>query len=311
MRFGLTTALPRGAGFGDFAVSVQTAGFDVMTFADHLVPILSPFAGATAAAMATTSLHTGTLVLNNDFRHPVDVARETATVAAVTGGRFELGMGAGHMRSEYDAAGLTFDRGGTRVSRLEESVAVIRSLLDGEAVDVDGTHYRVHAPAGALVAPPPTRVPILIGGNGTRVLALAGRIADIAGFAGITHNHDATRVRLTHFDPDGLEDRIAVVRESAGPRFDAIELNALIQFVVPTADPGAAASELAATLDGITAERLLESPFALIGTHEQMAQALVDRQRRFGISYWTVFDEIPGRASALPDLAKVIALLRN
>jgi probable F420-dependent oxidoreductase len=311
MRFGLTTALPRGREFGDFAVSVEAAGFDVMTLADHLVPTLSPFVGATVATMATTTLHTGTLVLNNDFRHPVDVARETATLAATSGGRFELGLGAGHMRSEYDAAGLPFDGGGIRVSRLEESVAVIRSLLDGDAVDVDGTHYRVHAPGGALVAAPPTRVPILIGGNGTRVLALAGRIADIAGLAGITHNHDATRVRLTHFDPEGLEDRIAVVREAAGSRFDAIELNALIQFVVPTDDPAAAAAELAATVDGTTPELLLESPFVLIGTHEQMAQALVDRQRRFGISYWTVFDELPGRASALPDLAKVIALLRD
>jgi alkanesulfonate monooxygenase SsuD/methylene tetrahydromethanopterin reductase-like flavin-dependent oxidoreductase (luciferase family) len=89
VRFGLTTALPRGAEFRDFAVSVEQAGFDVLTFPDHLVPTLSPFAGPTAAAMATTRLHTGTLVLNNDLRHPVEVARESATLAAVTGGRFE------------------------------------------------------------------------------------------------------------------------------------------------------------------------------------------------------------------------------
>lgn len=118
-------------------------------------------------------------------------------------------------------------------------------------------------------------------------------------------------MRLTHFDPEGLEDRIAVVREAAGSRFDAIELNALVQFVVPADDRTAAAAELAATIDGTTPELLLESPFVLIGTHEQMAQTLADRQQRFGISYWTVFDELPGRASALPDLAKVIALLRN
>jgi probable F420-dependent oxidoreductase len=154
LRFGLTTALPRGAEFGDFAVTVEQAGIDVLTFPDHLVPTLSPFAGATAAAMATTRLHTGTLVLNNDLRHPVDVACESATVAAVTGGRFELGLGAGHMKSEYDAVGVPFDSGGTRVSRLIESVEVIRALLDGVAVDVDGSHYRVLTDAGALVAPP-------------------------------------------------------------------------------------------------------------------------------------------------------------
>jgi probable F420-dependent oxidoreductase len=310
MRFGLTTALPRGAEFGAFATSVEAVGVDVLTFADHLMPTLSPFAGAAAAAMATTTLHCGTLVLNNDFRHPVDVARETATLAEVSGGRFELGLGAGHMRSEYDAAGLAFESGATRVARLEESVGVIRALLDGQALNVDGVHYRVHAHAGDLVAPPPTRVPILVGGNGTRVLALAGRSADIAGFAGITHNRDATRVQLTHFDAAGLEDRIAVVRAAAGDRFDAIELNALIQVVVRTDDPASTAAELAATLEGATTQLILESPFILLGTHEQMAETLADRQRRFGISYWTVFDELPGRASALPDLAKIIALLR-
>ena len=111
LRFGLHTALPRGTDFGDFANSVQEAGFDVLTIPDHLVGSLSPFAGAAAAACATSRLHTGTLVLNNDLRHPVDTAREAATVAAISGGRFELGLGAGHMKSEYDAAGLRFDSG--------------------------------------------------------------------------------------------------------------------------------------------------------------------------------------------------------
>lgn len=310
-RFGLHTALPRGADFGNFAAAVEQAGFDVLTIPDHLVGSVSPFAGATAACAATSRLHTGTLVLNNDFRHPVDVARETVTVAAVSGGRFELGLGAGHMKSEYDAAGIPFDSGGTRVDRLIESVQVIRPLLAGEPVDVDGTHYRVHAEAGALVAAPGVHVPILIGGNGTRVLQLAGRAADIAGLAGFSHNRDATKVALTHFDAAGLQNRIAVVREAAGDRFDAIELNALIQFVLHTDDPKASAAELAAAFGGVSPEFVLESPFVLIGTHEQMAETLTQRQQQFGVSYWTVFDEWVGRESAMPDIAKVIALLRS
>ncbi|MCT7659317.1 LLM class F420-dependent oxidoreductase [Mycobacterium deserti] len=309
-RFGLHTALPRGTDFGDFAVSVQDTGFDVLTIPDHLVGSLAPFAGAAGAAAATSRLHTGTLVLNNDLRHPIEVARETATVAALSGGRFELGLGAGHMKSEYDAAGLAFDSGATRVDRLIESVDVIRPLLAGEPVDVDGAHYRVHAEAGALVAAPEVHVPLLIGGNGTRVLQLAGRVADIAGLAGFSHNRDATKVSLTHFDEAGLADRIAVVREAAGDRFDAIELNALIQFVVPTDDRQASAAELAAAFGGVSADFVLDSPFVLLGTHEQMAEQLLDRRQRFGVSYWTVFDEWVGRASAMPDLAKVIALLR-
>jgi len=302
--------MPRGKAWASFAAAVEDAGFDVLTIPDHLVASVSPFAGAAAAAVATTRLHTGTLVVNNDLRHPVDTAREAATVADISGGRFELGIGAGHMKSEYDAAGLPFDSGGTRVDRLIESVDVLRPLLSGERVDVDGSHYRVHADAGALVAPPGVPVPLLVGGNGTRVLQLAGRVADTVGLAGFSHNRDATKVQLTHFDSAGLDDRIAVVRDAAGDRFDSIELNALIQFVVRTEDRHATAAELAATFDGITPEFMLDSPFILLGTHEQMAETLEARQRRFGVSYWTVFDEFAGRPSAMPDIAKVIALLR-
>jgi probable F420-dependent oxidoreductase len=310
-RFGLTTAVPRRAAAArDFAREVEAAGFDVLTFPDHLVPSVSPFAGATAAALATERLHVGTLVLNNDFRHPVDVARETAGIATVTDGRFELGIGAGHMKSEYDAAGISFDGGAVRVSRLEESVDLIRSLLDGDAVDLDGAHYRMHADAGALVASPPARVPMLVGGNGTRVLQLAGRLADIVGLAGFSHNREATKVELTHFDGAGLENRIAVVREAAGDRFEHIELNVLVQFVVQTDDRRASAAELATVFGGISPEFVLDSPFVLLGTHEQMAETLAQRQQRFGVSYWTVFDELAGRPSTMPDIAKVIGLLR-
>jgi len=311
LRFGLHTALPRGTEFGAFAMSVQEAGFDVLTIPDHLVASVSPFAGAMAAAAVTERLHTGTLVLNNDLRHPVDTAREAATVAAISSGRFELGLGAGHMKSEYDMAGLRFDSGRTRVDRLIESVNVIRPLLAGEPVDLDGAHYCVRAEAGELVAPPGMHVPLLIGGNGTRVLQLAGRMADIAGLAGFSHNRDATKVELTHFDATGLQDRIGVVRDAAGDRFDAIELNALIQFVVRTDDREAAAGELVAAFGGVSPDFLLDSPFVLLGTHEQMAEALVERRQRFGVSYWTVFDEWVGRPSAMPDVAKVIALLRS
>jgi probable F420-dependent oxidoreductase len=309
-RFGLHSALPRGTDFGDFAVSVEAAGFDVLTIPDHLVASLSPFAGAAAAAVATSRLHTGTLVLNNDLRHPVETAREASTVAAISGGRFELGLGAGHMKSEYDAAGIRFDPGGTRVDRLIESANIVRRLLAGEAVDVDGAHYCVRAAAGELVAPPDVSTPLLIGGNGTRVLQLAGRVADIVGLAGFSHNREATKVNLTHFDSAGLRDRIGIVREAAGDRFESIELNALIQFVVETDDREASAAELAAAFGGISSDFVLDSPFVLLGTHEQMAEDLTERQRRFGVSYWTVFDQWPGRPSAMSDIAKVIALLR-
>lgn len=311
MRFGLTAGLPRtGEQMRTFARAVESSGFDVLSFADHLVPMAPPFTSAAAAAMATERLHVGTLVLNNDFRHPVETAREAAGLALVSAGRFELGIGAGHMKSEYDAAGIPFDDGGIRVSRLAEAAEVIRALLDGRPVGADLQHYRIRSEAGQLLPVPPSRVPLLIGGNGTRVLELAGRIADIVGLAGITHNRDATAVRLTHFDAEGLANRIAVVREAAGDRFEHIELNVLIQAVVVTDDRPRAAEQLAASLGGVSPERLLTSPFVLIGTHEQMAEQLSERRQRFGVSYWTVFDELPGRPSAMPDIAEVIKLLR-
>jgi probable F420-dependent oxidoreductase len=310
LRFGLNCGLPRtGQETQILAQTAEAAGFDVLTFADHLGPIAPPFTSATAAAVATDRLHVGTLVLNNDFRHPIETARESAGVALVSNGRFELGIGAGHMKSEYDAAGIAFDDGATRVSRLAEATALIRSLLDDEPIDYTGSYYRMHADSGQLMAPPPRRVPVLVGGNGTRVLQLAGQIADIVGLAGLTHNRDATRVRLSHFGPEGLENRIAVVRDAAGDRFEQIEINALIQAVVVTDDREKAADELAPTF-GTAAEQLLASPFVLIGTHEQMAEMLAQRQRQFGVSYWTVFDELPGRPSAMPDIAEVIQLLR-
>jgi probable F420-dependent oxidoreductase len=309
LRFGLHAARPLpGEHWRRLAQSAEGAGFSALTIPDHLVPTMSPFAGAAAALAATERLHVGTLVLNNDLRHPTDVAREAVSLALLSDGRFELGVGAGHMKSEYDAAGLRFDEGATRVARLVESVAVLGPLLRGESVAVDGEHYRVHADAGTLVAVPPAPVPLLVGGNGTSVLRLAGRSADIAGFAGFSHNHEATEVRLTHFGPDGLADRIDVVRQAAGDRFADIELNALVQAVVRTDDRERDAAAIGEPF-GLSAAEVLESPFLLIGTHQQMADALRARRERFGVSYWTVFDAVGDRPSALGDLAEVVALL--
>src|SRR2546422_3869022 len=137
------------------------------------------------AAAATKRLRVATMVLNNDFRHPIFVAREAATVDLLTGGRLELGLGAGHMKSEYDQAGLTFDPGAIRVERLGEAVVIVKRLLEGESVSFAGRHYRV---TDHTIHPLPVqrpRPPIFIGGSAPRLLALAAKEADIVGLTGI------------------------------------------------------------------------------------------------------------------------------
>ena len=201
-----------------------------------------------AAAHATKDLRVGTMVLNNDFRHPVLVAREAATLDLLSDGRLELGLGAGHMKSEYDQAGLSFDPGGTRVERLTEAVVIVKGLLAGEPLTFSGRHYRV---TGHRIHPLPVQrphPPIVVGGNAPRLLSLAGREADIVGLTGITFRQGGTQPDVSAWRTVTVDERIAVVRESAGERYEHLELNALVQRVVVTDDRHRAAQELATAM---------------------------------------------------------------
>jgi probable F420-dependent oxidoreductase len=264
----------------------EALGYDVFLVPDHLAAgVLSPFSALAIAAGATGRLRVGTYVLNNDLRHPVTVAREAATLHFLSGGRFELGLGAGHMQSEYEEAGIPFDRARTRVERLDESVRVIRALTGGEA-RFEGRHYRVRHELSPKLAGP---MPLLVGGNGRRVLETAARHADIVSFTGFAPADGGRRSVASHFTAAGLEDRLGVVRAAAGERLGAIELNILVQAVIVTRDRAAAASRLAEEAP-FGAEEVLQSPFLLIGTVEEIARQLRDMRQRSGISYATVFE---------------------
>src|SRR6266849_5623065 len=161
------------AEWADKARKLEDLGYYALTVPDHLADLLAPLPALVSAAAATTSLRVGTNVLNNDFRHPVLVAREAATVDLLTDGRLQLGLGAGHMQSEYDQAGLRFDAGGIRVERLAEAVTIIKGLLTGAPVTFAGRHYQV---TDHQIHPLPVQrphPPLLIGGNGRRLLTLA------------------------------------------------------------------------------------------------------------------------------------------
>jgi len=229
-------------------------------------------------------------VLNNDLRHPVVVAREAATVDLLTDGRLELGLGAGWMRSEYNQAGLRFDPGATRIERLAEAVVIIKGLLRGEKVTFAGRHYRV---TGHAIHPLPVQrphPPILIGGNADPLLTLAAREADIVGLTGIAFRHGGTHPDVGAFRAAAVDERVEIIRKAAGDRYDRREMNALVQRVVVTDDRRQAAAELSGRWSELSPEDILESPHVLAGTVEQMVGDLQARRRRWGISYYLIFE---------------------
>jgi probable F420-dependent oxidoreductase len=282
---------------------VEALGYSTLLAPDHLADLMPPMIALAHAAEVTTSLRLGPFVLNNDFRHPVLLAREAAALDLLSSGRLELGLGAGHMQSEYEQAGLTYDRASVRIERLGESVRIVKSLLAGETTTLDGRYYQVreHRSYPRPVQQP--HPPIAIGGNGDKILALAAREADIVGLTGLGFRKGAREVDVSGFKPEHVDERVAWVRSQAGARFDTVELNVLVQRVVLTDDREAAAAEIAAQWPVLSAEDVLQTPYALIGTVDQMAEALRERRQRWGLSYIVTHEPF------LDTLAPVVAKL--
>jgi probable F420-dependent oxidoreductase len=236
-------------------------------------------------AEATAGLRVGTLVLNNDFRHPALLAREAATLDLLTDGRLELGLGAGHAAPEYAEIGLAFEHAAVRVARLEESAHLLRRLFDGDEVSYEGTYYRVAA--HRLF---PLRSPrFLIGGNGDRVLQLAAAVADIVGFTGLGRTLPDGQRHMTEWEHSQIDARVALVRKAAGDRFDRLELNALVQRVEITTERRASAERVAARVD-VDPDVLLDSPYMLIGTVAEIVEQLHRVRERWGFSYFVTRD---------------------
>ena len=274
----------------DKARKIEALGYSVLTVPDHLGEFFAPLPALMSAAAATTHLRVGTNVLNNDFRHPVIVAREAATADVLTDGRLQLGLGAGHMKSEYDEAGLRFDAGATRVERLAEAVTIVKGLLAGEAITFTGRHYRV---TGHKIHPLPIQrphPPILIGGNGRRLLALAAKEADIVGLSGITFRSGGAERDLSGWRAAGVDERLRLIREAAGDRYAQLQLNALVQRVVVTDNRRQAAEELARRWPPLSPDEIPASPYVLIGPIEQQVEDLQARRERWDISYYVVFE---------------------
>jgi len=287
----------------ELARRAEDTGFDLLVTADHLGGP-APLVALAVAAEATERLRLGTMVLNNDFYHPSLLARDAATLDLLSDGRLELGLGAGHAWPEYERAGLVFDPPVRRVDRLEEAVAILRRLLDGETVTHHGAHYDLREEA---VAPRPVqaRVPLLVGGGGDRVLGVGARLADAIGFTGLGRTlEDGQHHEPAGFSPARVAEQVAHAERQAGERWPSIELQVLVQAVVVTNDPVRAAEDLIAThLRTMSVDDVLATPYLMVGSEWELIDRLVDRRERWGFTHYTV------RADALGQIEGVIAAL--
>ncbi|MCK7626366.1 LLM class F420-dependent oxidoreductase [Streptomyces sp. RS10V-4] len=268
----------------------EQLGYDVLLVPDHL-GWPSPFPALVAAAEATERPRMGTFVLNAGFFNPALLARDAATTDALTGGRLELGLGTGYVKDEHDAAGLPFGTPGERVDHLAHTVRELDRLL--------GDPEQLPRPAQR------PRPPLLIGGNGPRLLRLAARYAEIVAFTGGRQAPGKPEGTLELLPATEVAASVAAYRTYAADRAEPAELNILVQRVLVTGDRRAAAREFAGHGVGVDEDQALEVPTLLIGTPAQMAEQLRERREQYGFSYITVLD------TCLEEFAPVIEELKG
>ncbi len=245
-----------------------------------------------AAAAVTESLHIGSLVFSVDYRHPLVLAKAAATLQLLSAGRFEFGIGAGWMQSDYDAAGIACDPPPTRIERLDEAVRVIRSLWTSPTTDFDGRHYRLRGAeqAGELAA---TGVPrVFVGGGGPRVLRLAGRHADIVGINPVMAEGRITAASAADLTPERVREKVGWIREGAAAAHrdpESIELNALVTELHVSDAPGAVRRRIGAG-HGMSEDDVAGCPMYLTGSLAEIQDRMAERREQTGISYLILVD---------------------
>ncbi|MFE7707475.1 LLM class F420-dependent oxidoreductase [Streptomyces sp. NPDC057486] len=272
-RFGVNMLTPTGG--QDWRARCRRAeelGYDVILVPDHL-GMPAPFPALVAAAEATERPRVGTFVLNAAFWNPALLAREAAGTDALTEGRLELGIGTGYVREEHDRAGIEFLSPGGRVDHLRHTVEEVDRLLREDT----GLPRSAQKP----------RPPLLIGGNGDRVLRLAAQFAEIVAFTGAVSDRNGT---LTPLTAEQLDGRVAAYRRFAAGRESPAELNLLIQYVRATRDRRAAVREVLPKTPHLDEDQALALPLFTVGTVRQMAEQLREQRERYGFSYLTVLE---------------------
>ncbi|MGW0711156.1 LLM class F420-dependent oxidoreductase [Streptomyces sp. NPDC002643] len=262
----------------------EQLGFDVILVPDHL-GMPAPFPALVAAAEATERPRLGTFVLNAGFWNPALLAREVATTDALTGGRLELGLGTGYVEAEHEKAGLPWGSPGERVDHLRRTVEELDRLLGSDELP----HSRLRSSGGTPMPRPvqSSGVPLLIGGNGDRMLRITAEHADIAAFTGA---RSVGGGRLEPLTAEELDERVARYQEFAAGRKEPAELNLLIQIVEITDDRAAAARPWLDHIPHLTEEQILRLPLVLVGTLDEIVEQVLAQRERYGFTYLTVLE---------------------
>jgi probable F420-dependent oxidoreductase len=269
----------------ELARRVEATGYSTLTMPDHFTGQLAPVPALQCAADATTTLRLGALVYDNDYKHPVVLAKELATMDVLSDGRVEIGLGAGWMATDYEQSGIPYDPPGVRISRFIEALHVIKSALGPDAFSFQGEHYTITGYDG-LPKPVQSIPPVLIGGGGPRVLKFAAREADIVGINGTLTSGAIDHTTFASMTAEAVDEKVALVAATAtdAGRADAIEMNVRAFMVFVTDDTDKALDTLA-EFTGAPKDVIAGSPFALVGPTSKLIDDLQARRERWGFSY--------------------------
>jgi len=302
VRFGYCLTVEDERELAVVAQRAETSGFDTVLVADHVGSGSAPMVTLAAIAQTTERIRLGTFVLNNDMRNPVQLAWEAATLDRLSGGRLELGLGAGHTPQEYEATGIPRRAAIDRKRRVCEAVEVLRPLLAGEPVSYHGEFVDVED--ARIAAAAQAHLPLLVGGNGATLLEHAGQHADIVGLQGLGRTRADGYTHATRWQESWLVDQLQQIRIGEQRRRDGrrVEINALVQVVGVTDDAERVYAKLRERIEGLTVDDARTTPYLLVGTVDEIATKVDRLATEHGIGYFAV--------RALDDFAPVIRALR-
>ena len=284
-RFSVQASAPRlAAEWRELGRRAEDLGYSALSVSDHLDAEMAPLIALAVTAEATRDLRLTTLVLGNDFRHPLFLAKQAATLDLLSDGRLELGLGAGWKTTDYEQSGIDLDRPSVRIARLAESVEILKRCFDEGPFDFDGEHYTVRGHDGQPTCVQFPRPPFLLAGGGRKMLTLAASVADIVGLnanmaAGVIDQRAGASATV-----EATDEKLGWIRDAAGDRFADIELQTRVHMSQITDDPGGLAELMAPAL-GLDAEAALASPHVLIGSIGQCVETLLAWRERWGLTY--------------------------